>query len=138
MFDESARARMAAAEFGIDPASDRTGVRLRGVALDAGAFTLEKSEGVVPGAVQVPPSGEPIVLGVDGPTVGGYPVIASVIGADLPALAQLAAGARVRFAWTDLKNAHAALRELEALIERVAMPDRSGHYDEGRDPGASR
>ena len=138
MFGDSARARLAAVEFGIDPASDRTGVRLRGAALDPDAVSLEESEGVVPGSVQVPPSGEPIVLGADGPTVGGYPVIASVIGADLPALAQLAPGARVRFAWTDLENAHSALRELEALIERVALPGRSAHYVEDRDPGASR
>jgi allophanate hydrolase subunit 2 len=53
---------------------------------------------VLPGALQVPPDGQPIVLGWDGPVTGGYPVIAGVIAADWPRLAQLKPGDAVRFA----------------------------------------
>jgi allophanate hydrolase subunit 2 len=53
---------------------------------------------MVPGSVQVPPDGQPIVTLADGPTTGGYPKIATVLSADLPRLAQLVPGqARVRF-----------------------------------------
>ncbi|MDR5675749.1 MAG: allophanate hydrolase subunit 2 family protein, partial [Armatimonadota bacterium] len=48
-------------------------------------------------AVQVPPSGQPIVLMPDGPTTGGYPVLAVVVEEDLPRLAQKRPGERVRF-----------------------------------------
>ena len=55
------------------------------------------SDGVVPGSVQVPGSGQPIVLLAESQTTGGYPKIATIAGADLPRLAQLPAGAPVRF-----------------------------------------
>ena len=81
----------------VGPASNRIGIRLEGPAL----ARLERgellSEGLVTGAIQVPPSGHPIVLGPDHPTTGGYPVIAVVLAADLPLAGQLAPGASVRF-----------------------------------------
>ena len=55
------------------------------------------SEGMVPGCIQVPGDGQPIVLGMDHPTTGGYPVIAVVLSDDLPLLGQLRPGQRVRF-----------------------------------------
>jgi len=55
------------------------------------------SEGMAPGALQVPPSGRPVILGVDGPVTGGYPVIAVVADADRDALAQARPGTRLRF-----------------------------------------
>jgi len=61
------------------------------------------------GAVQIPPSGLPIVLGVDAPVTGGYPWVAQVITADLARLAHLAPGAPVRFEWVDLAAAERAL-----------------------------
>ncbi len=131
-FDADIRAALVAQAFRVGTASDRTGVRLEGGLPTGNALaggSLEKSEGMVPGAVQVPPSGEAIVLGVDAPTVGGYPVIASVIGADLPVLGQLAPGDAVRFAWVDLAGARNALRDLDAMIARVALPVRSAHYE---------
>jgi biotin-dependent carboxylase-like uncharacterized protein len=123
-FGADARGALARTEFRVDPRSDRSGVRLGGAGLPGEAAALEKSEGAVPGTVQVPPSGAPIVLGVDGPTVGGYPAIASVIGADLPALGQCRPGDAVRFAWTDLAGAFAAWRELEALVDLAWRAER--------------
>ena len=55
------------------------------------------SEGMVPGALQVPPSGRPTILLADGPVTGGYPVIAVVTDASLDALAQARPGTGIRF-----------------------------------------
>lgn len=82
----------------IDPASNRVGVRLQGPPLMRADESELLSEGVVTGALQVPPAGQPIVLLNDHPTTGGYPVLAVVREADLPVAGQLAPGAAVRFA----------------------------------------
>lgn len=82
----------------VRPDSDRVGVRLDGDPLEvpAGTGTLP-SEAIVPGSVQVPPSGLPVVFGRDHPATGGYPVIAVVEEAGLDLLAQAAPGTTVRF-----------------------------------------
>ncbi len=59
------------------------------------------SEGMVAGSVQVPPSGEPVVFLSDHPVTGGYPVIGTVISADLPIAAQAAPGTQLRFSFID-------------------------------------
>lgn len=76
---------------------DRIGVRLSGPALARARGGELPSEGIVRGAVQVPPSGQPIVFGPDHPTTGGYPVIACVAEAELDRLAQLRPGEVVSF-----------------------------------------
>lgn len=86
----------------VRPDSNRIGVRLAGTALrlrsDAERAAAElPSEPTLPGAVQVPPDGQPIVLGPDAPVTGGYPVIAVLPGAELDLLAQLRPGAALRF-----------------------------------------
>lgn len=84
-------------EYGIDEKSDRMGYRLIGSEAKPRAGDL-LSEGMLPGSVQVPPDGRPIVLMADSPTTGGYPKIATLIQADLPAFSQLTPGeGRVRF-----------------------------------------
>ncbi|MET0672837.1 MAG: 5-oxoprolinase/urea amidolyase family protein [Microbacterium pygmaeum] len=77
--------------------ADRVGMRLDGPALERRAATELPSEGMVPGALQVPPSGRPTILLADGPVTGGYPVIAVVADASLDALAQARPGTRLRF-----------------------------------------
>lgn len=84
------------------PDSNRIGIRLSGTALrlrpDAERAAAElPSEPTLPGAVQVPPDGQPIVLGPDAPVTGGYPVIAVLPAADLGLLGQLRPGAALRF-----------------------------------------
>lgn len=76
--------------------SDRMGLRFDGPAIPHVAITERVSEPVLPGAIQLPPDGRPIVLGVDAQTVGGYPVIAQVIRADMNLAMQLKPGDRVR------------------------------------------
>lgn len=77
--------------------ADRVGIRLDGPSLDRAREGELPSEGMVPGALQVPPSGRPVILGPDGPVTGGYPVIAVVTDASRDAIAQARPGTRVRF-----------------------------------------
>lgn len=77
--------------------ADRVGIRLDGPELERVRADELPSEGMVPGALQVPPSGRPVILLADGPVTGGYPVIAVVADASLDALAQAAPGTRLRF-----------------------------------------
>jgi biotin-dependent carboxylase-like uncharacterized protein len=77
--------------------SDRVGLRLTGPRLVRAREDELPSEGLVPGAVQVPPDGAPVLFLADHPVTGGYPVLAVVVTADLPAAAQLRPGDEVRF-----------------------------------------
>ena len=105
-FDDAGLAAFFAGSYRVDPASDRRGLRLKGPAVTHAPVELA-SQGVLPGAVQVPPDGQPILLGWDGPVTGGYPVIAGVISADLPRLAQLRPGDTVRFVTIEREAARA-------------------------------
>jgi biotin-dependent carboxylase-like uncharacterized protein len=100
------------AEFVADPAtlgaitwtassrSDRVGMRLEGGRLRRAGDDEVPSEGMVRGAVQVPPGGEPVVFLADHPVTGGYPVVATVCDADVDRAAQVRPGQRVRFVVT--------------------------------------
>ncbi len=81
----------------VSPDSNRVGIRLEGPALRRARTEELLSEGVVTGALQVPPSGLPILLLNDHPTTGGYPVLAVVSSEDLPLAGQLRPGDRVSF-----------------------------------------
>jgi allophanate hydrolase subunit 2 len=74
------------------------------------------SEPIAPGTIQLPPDGRPIVLTADRQTVGGYPRLGAVIGADLPKAGQLWLGHEVRFVAVTLAAARAALAEQQALL----------------------
>lgn len=79
--------------------ADRVGIRLDGPGLHRRADRAGElpSEGMLPGAIQVPPDGRPVILGPDGPVTGGYPVIAVVADAGRDRLAQARPGTRLRF-----------------------------------------
>jgi biotin-dependent carboxylase-like uncharacterized protein len=85
-------------EFTIEPGSDRTGTRLAGPSLARLGPDAGPSAPMLRGAIQVPGSGQPIVLGPDHPTIGGYPVIATVVRSALGSLGARPLRARVRFA----------------------------------------
>jgi biotin-dependent carboxylase-like uncharacterized protein len=110
-----------AQEFLIDSASDRQGLRLRGDALQLADVHERISEPVIPGTIQLPQDGHPIVLLADAQTIGGYPRIGHVINADLPRLAQRRAGQRLRFVVVDPQQAHLANAEQRALRGRMAL-----------------
>jgi len=109
--------------------SDRRGLRLQGVTAAAPSSPAEAvpalaspssgelpSHGVLPGAIQVTPSGEPLVLMQDAGTTGGYPVPAVVIRADLSILGQLAPGDEVRFRVVTADEARDALLDRRRLL----------------------
>ena len=104
-FTREAHAAFLSSEYNVQPASDRMGIRLKGPALPRRILTEVISSGVTTGSVQVPAEGQPIILGADRQTVGGYPQIAVVIGPDLPLLAQLAPGDHVSFRRVTLEEA---------------------------------
>ena len=81
----------------VTPRSDRVGARLSGPVLERSRGGELPSEGMVPGALQVPPAGEPVLFLADHPVTGGYPVIAVVRSDDLPKAAQAGPGTTVRF-----------------------------------------
>jgi 5-oxoprolinase (ATP-hydrolysing) subunit C len=122
-----------ASEYRVTTQMDRMGVRLEGPALahlrpEAADIV---SDGVTPGAIQVPGNGQPIILLADCQTVGGYPKIATVISADMPRLGQIRPEERIRFAAVGAAAARQALLEREAQwrawADRISpvMPDMS-------------
>ncbi|MDX2595720.1 biotin-dependent carboxyltransferase family protein [Streptomyces sp. WI03-4A] len=96
-FTAGALRDLATRAYRVSSASNRIGLRTEGPALERARTGELPSEGMVLGAVQVPPDGRPVVFLADHPTTGGYPVIAVVRAADLPAAAQAAPGTPVRF-----------------------------------------
>ncbi|MFD6552056.1 biotin-dependent carboxyltransferase family protein [Streptomyces sp. NPDC058398] len=96
-FTEPALRTLTTRVFRVSSASNRIGLRTEGPSLERAVSGELPSEGLVLGAVQVPPDGRPVVFLADHPTTGGYPVIAVVRSADLPAAAQAVPGTPVRF-----------------------------------------
>jgi antagonist of KipI len=105
--------------FRIGSQSNRVGYRLQGHALRLREPLELISEGVVPGTVQLPPDGEPIVLMAEAPTTGGYPRIGHVAAVDLPRLAQRRPGQTLRF--IEVSPDEAQTRYLHRERELVAL-----------------
>ncbi|WP_309229482.1 MULTISPECIES: biotin-dependent carboxyltransferase family protein [unclassified Blastococcus] len=95
--DDAAWAALTTQEWAVAADSDRVGLRLTGPRLARAREGELPSEGLVAGAVQVPPDGAPVLFLADHPVTGGYPVLAVVVTADLPLAAQLRPGDGVRF-----------------------------------------
>jgi biotin-dependent carboxylase-like uncharacterized protein len=96
-FSEQASRVLLASEWTVGPDANRIGIRLAGPPLERAVLDELPSEPTLPGALQVPPDGRPILFGPDSPVTGGYPVIAVVDRAGLEAAAQLRPGDTVRF-----------------------------------------
>lgn len=96
-FDEAAWPALLATTWTVGQDSNRVGVRLHGPPLAPEVNGDPPSAPLVPGAVQVPTNGRPVVFLADHPVTGGYPVLAVVVEADLGAVAQLRPGQSVRF-----------------------------------------
>lgn len=117
-FADRAIEALASARFSLTAQADRAGLRLAGPVLGY-AGGEPASQAVLPGAIQVPPDGRPIILGWDGPVTGGYPVIAGIIAADLHRLAQMAPGAGLKFAFVTPQEARQAWQRLQADMDRA-------------------
>ncbi len=120
-FNASTLQRFTSETFTVSVDSDRMGVRLDGPELKRQDKVDLISEAVAPGTIQVPPSGQPILLLGDCQTIGGYPKIAHVITVDLGVAAQLHAGDHVRFSEVSLADAHRLLLERERELERFRI-----------------
>jgi antagonist of KipI len=103
-------------EFRVSRNADRMGYRLEGVQLVPSGDEL-LSYGLTAGALQVPGSGQPILLMADHQTAGGYPVVATVVSASMPVAAQLMPGDELRFAEITIES---ALRLRKARIDALA------------------
>jgi biotin-dependent carboxylase-like uncharacterized protein len=101
------------AAYAVSAQADRMGFRLDGPKLTHAKGYDIVSDGIVAGAVQVPGSGQPIVMLADAQTTGGYAKIATVISADVPAIARRRPGAPVRFAAVTQAEAENIRREQE-------------------------
>jgi antagonist of KipI len=107
-------------EYSVSLTSDRMGYRLEGPALTQRNKTELISEGMTFGAIQVPPSGQPIVMMADSPTTGGYPKIGTVVSADLPLLAQCIPNkSKIRFRKTTVAKAQKKYQVLRSRLNRV-------------------
>jgi biotin-dependent carboxylase-like uncharacterized protein len=109
-------------EWKISATSDRMGYRLEGPAIKHLHGHNIVSDGTVNGSIQVPGSGQPIVLMPDRGTSGGYPKIATVISADFGRFAQILAGKSFRFKAVSMAEAQAELRKYSELLR--SLPDR--------------
>ena len=128
-FSPAALEALVGGEYRVTTEADRMGVRLEGARLEHVGAAEIVSDATVPGSIQVPGAGQPIVLLADAQTAGGYPKIATVIGADLGRLAALRPGQTLRFAAVTAAEgaqiARAAETETQALIAaiRTLPPD---------------
>ena len=118
-FTAGSRAAFWAGTWKITGQSDRYGYRLAGEPLAFENPIEMLSHGIVPGVIQVPPSGQPIIQMRDAQPSGGYPKFGTVIEADLWRLGQAPAGSRIRFIETDWEGALAAADEVRAWVRET-------------------
>jgi antagonist of KipI len=123
MLTPASRELLFRTEFRVGAQSDRMGYRLEGASLEVSESKELLSEGVAFGTVQLPPGGKPIILMADRQTTGGYPRIGEVASVDLPLVAQLRPGHRIRFRPISLSEAHALylVREADFAQAKTAI-----------------
>ena len=118
-FDTKAFEQLQSAPYTISNDSDRMGFRLRGPALGSARDANLISDATPLGVLQVPPSGQPVLLMADRQTTGGYPAIATVVAADIGLAGQLAPGDTISFAVCSRREALAALIAQERALMAV-------------------
>jgi allophanate hydrolase subunit 2 len=118
-FTERAKRDLFEAEYTVKVESDRMALQLDGPKLEHLAGFDILSDGIAPGSIQVPGHGQPLVLMADRQTTGGYPKIATVISADLPALGRSRMGDKIAFEAISLEEAQNLRREHLRDIERI-------------------
>ncbi|HKX11089.1 MAG TPA: biotin-dependent carboxyltransferase family protein [Stellaceae bacterium] len=135
-FTDAALERLVREQFSVSKHADRMGMRLDGPTLAHRDSYNIVSDGIATGAIQVPGSGQPILLLVDHQTTGGYPKIATVIAADIPVVGRRKPGDPIRFAAVDVPEAERLRREAEAefevLVARLAPVKPVGGLDAAR------
>jgi allophanate hydrolase len=117
-FTDDAVQTFLSSEYVVSAQADRMGFRLDGPALAHVKGYNIVSDGLVPGSIQVPGSGRPIIMMVDNQTTGGYPKIATVISADIPVVGRRRPGRKIRFASVDVRTAERLRNEQEAALRQ--------------------
>ncbi|MFT5537683.1 MAG: biotin-dependent carboxylase-like uncharacterized protein [Parasphingorhabdus sp.] len=102
--------------YAIGARANRMGMALEGETLSTSDSSNMPSAAVFPGTIQLPPSGQPYLLGPDAQTTGGYPRIAQVIRADRHLIGQLGSGSRIQFVHTTTERATEIYREKLSLL----------------------
>jgi len=118
-FEPEVLAAFYRATFTVSVRSDRAGTRLDGPKVQVQRQRM-LSDGMVPGAVQVPSGGQPIVIMPDGPTTGGYPKLGVVASADLRLVAQARPGVKIHFVPATVNEAVAALADWEHTLRALS------------------
>src|SRR5450830_71967 len=118
-FTVTARNALWQDQWRITPNSNRMGYRLEGSELKRKPNRDLLSHGVIPGVIQVPPAGQPIILMGDAQTTGGYPKIGVVIQADMWKLAQAPLNAQLQLQPCDLEQALHAWEEQQAYLNSI-------------------
>lgn len=119
LLSKSARERLWHAPWQITPSSNRMGYRLSGPALQLNAPLEMPSHGVLPGLIQLPPDGQPIVLMADAQATGGYPRLGMVASADLWQLGQARLGSQLHFVEASLEEARLADQQLRRYLDKI-------------------
>lgn len=119
-FTDEAIADLLGAGFRISPNADRMGMRLDGPRLRHRAGWDIVSDAIATGAIQVPGSGQPVILLADHQTTGGYPKIATVVSADLPLLGRRRPGDALGFVAVSVEEGEALWRDQERWLQRLA------------------
>lgn len=118
-FDEASRRSFWAISWRATLKSNRQGVTLEGEPLSRPEAQEMRSHGILPGVIQVPPSGQPLIQLADANCAGGYPKIGAVIDADLWRLGQVVPGRQLRFVRVEPDQALAAEAQLDSYLFRI-------------------
>ena len=118
-FSEAGRQTFVTSDYRVSKEADRMGIRFEGPTIEHSKGADIISDGIGPGAIQVPGAGLPIALLADRQTAGGYPKIATVASADLPRLGRLLPGQTVRFTPVSVAEAEQLRRDQEARLARA-------------------
>lgn len=119
-FSSLQRQRFFSSEYKVSHLADRMGYRLSGPAIEYPSNTM-LSEGICAGAIQIPADGQPIILGKDRQTIGGYPKIGSVLSLDLDKLMQVDPATNIKFELIDIEHAHNLLHLAKAKFEQTPL-----------------
>jgi biotin-dependent carboxylase-like uncharacterized protein len=120
MFTEKGTHTFLSNPYKVTPEADRMGYRLEGQIVEHKSKVDIISDALLPGAVQVPKSGKPIVIMRDAQTTGGYPKIAVVISSDVSMLGQAKPNDVIEFSKVTIKEAHEKVREHFKLLKNLS------------------
>lgn len=129
-FSDRGRRTFVESDYRVSKEADRMGIRFEGPTIEHSKGADIISDGIGPGAIQVPGAGLPIVLLADRQTVGGYSKIATVASVDLPRLSRLLPGQVVRFTPVTVEEAEKLRRDQEARLQRAVA-----EFKTARPPG---